>query len=404
MSIKKGVAFAKLVASGDLDAKIEISQKDEIGELAESLTEMANKLKIIISEVLDGAKTIASASSLISTDAQVMAKVANQQAATVQEVSSSMEEMVSNIQQNSDNSNQTEKITMKTAEGVKNGSQTTLTAVSSMKQIAEKISIINDIAFQTNILALNAAVEAARAGEHGRGFAVVAAEVRKLAERSKKAAEEIDALSKSGVGISEIAGKQLQDIVPEIEKTVKLVQEINLASKEQNLGAEQINSALQQLNQVTQQNASTSENVAANAQNLSAQAERLNNIITYFQIGKKKDLKKDFKTEIKKDIKVETKQQPVVKPVNKMSSVPNKFDLNLKDSKTLAKPVFKPLNGNQAKENNNVALSKNLVSNNTLAKPKPQFTNKKYTSSRNGVIIDLSEKKEHVTDEGYERF
>jgi methyl-accepting chemotaxis protein len=323
-----------------------------------------------------------------------------------------MEEMVSNIQQNSDNSNQTEKITMKTAEGVKNGSQTTLTAVSSMKQIAEKITIINDIAFQTNILALNAAVEAARASEHGRGFAVVAAEVRKLAERSKKAAEEIDALSKSGVGISEIAGKQLQDIVPEIEKTVKLVQEINLASKEQNLGAEQINSALQQLNQVTQQNASTSENVAANAQNLSAQAERLNNIITYFQIGKKKDLKKDIKnelkkeakTEIKKDIKIETKQKLIFKPINKISSTPYKPGLIPNDLKPLAKPAFKPLNGNQVKENNNVVLSKNLVGNNTLAKPKPQFTNKKYTPTKNGVIIDLSEKKEHVTDEGYERF
>ncbi len=420
-SIKKGVAFAKQIATGELDAKIEISQKDEIGELADSLREMADKLKIIISEVLDGAKTIADASSLISTDAQIMARVANQQAATVQEVSSSMEQMVSNIQQNSDNSNQTEKITMKTADGVKSGSQTTLSAVNSMKQIAKKITIINDIAFQTNILALNAAVEAARAGEHGRGFAVVAAEVRKLAERSKIAAEEIDALSKSGVGVSEIAGQQLQAIVPEIEKTVKLVQEIALASKEQNMGAEQINSALQHLNQVTQQNALTSENVASNAQNLSAQAERLNNIITYFQIGKKKDLKKDFrdelkkevktelKKEIKKDFKFENKQISLNKPVSKISSAPNKFSHDLKNSKVIVKPALKPLNGkpingNQTQENKNTIPSKNLISLNTTVKPKQQIMNNKYSPIRNGVKIDLSEKKEHVTDEGYERF
>ena len=318
-----------------------------------------------------------------------------------------MEEKVANIQQNSDNSNQTEKITIKTADGVKNGSQTTLNAVSSMKQIAEKITIINDIAFQTNILALNAAVEAARAGEHGRGFAVVAAEVRKLAERSKKAAEEIDVLSKSGVGISEIAGQQLQAIVPEIEKTVRLVQEIALASKEQNLGAEQINSALQQLNQVTQQNASTSENVATNAENLSKQAERLNKIITYFQISKKKEFKKETTNDGKIDIKKD-KNTSSPELIGKIATKANNISQNLRDAKISAKPLVldinnKHLNENPLKEIKNISPVKKQVSANLLLKPNQQMLNRKSTT-RGGAIIDLSETKEHATDEGYERF
>jgi methyl-accepting chemotaxis protein len=283
-SIKKGVAFARQVASGDLDATFELNQKDEIGQLAEALKDMLLKLRKVISEVLEGANTIADASIHISQNAQNMANGANQQASAAQQVSSSMEQMVANIQQNTDNSKQTEQISIKAAEGIKSGAQITITASESMQKIADKISIINDIAFQTNILALNAAVEAARAGEHGRGFAVVAAEVRKLAENSKSAAEEIDQLSKAGVNISESAGKQLEAIVPEIERTSKLVQEIASASREQNAGAEQINSAIQQLNMVTQSNAVISDSVATNAEKLSIQAEKLMNIINYFKI------------------------------------------------------------------------------------------------------------------------
>jgi methyl-accepting chemotaxis protein len=284
-SIQKGVQFAKQVAGGDLDAQIDISQSDEIGELAFALKEMIEKLRSIITEVLDGANEISEASKQINENAQTMAHGANQQASAAQEVSSAMEQMVGNIQQNSTNSKQTEIISIKAAESIKTGAKTTSSAISSMISIAEKITIINDIAFQTNILALNAAVEAARAGEHGRGFAVVAAEVRKLAENSKKAADEIAVLSQSGVSVSESAGKQLEEIVPDIEKTAKLIQEIALASKEQNLGAEQINTAMQQLNQITQKNAAATENVASNAQNLTIQSDRLKSIISFFSIN-----------------------------------------------------------------------------------------------------------------------
>lgn len=282
--IKKGVRFAEELAAGNLEARIDVDQKDEIGILAKALQGMAEKLKNIVLNIMSGADNIAAAAVELSSSSQQVSQGASEQASSAEEVSSSMEEMAANIQQNTDNANQTEKIALIAADGIKTGSESTDIAVDAMKNIADKIKIVNDIAFQTNILALNAAVEAARAGEHGKGFAVVAAEVRKLAERSKIAADEIDLLSKNGVEVSERAGTKLQEIVPEIEKTAKLVQEIAAASNEQNSGADQVNNAIQQLNQVTQQNAAASEEMATSSEELSSQAEELKRLISFFKV------------------------------------------------------------------------------------------------------------------------
>ena len=282
--INKGVAFAQKLSRGDLTATVDVDQNDEIGTLANALKDMSAKLKEVVTGIQTGANNIASASQQVSSSSQQMSQGSNEQASAAEEVSSSMEQMTSNIQQNSDNAKETEQIAQKATEGIKEGNQAAQTSVQSMKEIAEKISIINDIAYQTNILALNAAVEAARAGEHGRGFSVVASEIRKLAERSSEAAKEIDEKSRSGVEISQKAGKQLDEIVPEIEKTTRLVQEITASTTEMNNGSSQVNSSVQQLNQVTQQNASSSEELATNAEELSGQADQLKRLVGFFKI------------------------------------------------------------------------------------------------------------------------
>lgn len=282
----EGVAFAKEIAKGNLEAKLNVMQDDEIGDLADALREMVDQLKDIVENVVTGSNSIADASREMSTTSQQMSQGASEQASAAEEVSSSMEQMSANIQQNTDNAQQTEKIAVFAADGIRKGNESSQRAVEAMKNIAEKISIINEIAFQTNILALNAAVEAARAGEHGKGFAVVAAEVRKLAERSREAASEIDNVSRDGVQIATEAGKLLSEIAPEIEKTSRLVQEISAASIEQSSGASQVNNAIQQLNQVTQQNAASSEELATSSEELSGQAEQLKDIVGFFKIEK----------------------------------------------------------------------------------------------------------------------
>jgi methyl-accepting chemotaxis protein len=283
-ALKKGIDFAKRIANGDLTAELKIDQQDEIGELAQALSNMLARLKEIVMNITNGAESIAAASAQISNGSQQMSQGATEQASSTEEISSSMEEMVSNIQQNTDNAKQTESMSMK-AQGKMNELGTLAKeSFDSIKLITEKISIVNDIAFQTNLLALNAAVEAARAGEHGRGFAVVAAEVRKLAERSKLAADEIVTLSKDGLRMTEKAQESMLALIPEVEKTSQLVQEIASASIEQNSGADQINSALQQLNIITQQNAASSEEMATSAEELSSQAESLKDSVSFFRI------------------------------------------------------------------------------------------------------------------------
>lgn len=286
-SIRKAILNATNVVSklaeGDLTVDINVVSNNEIGLLLEDLKGMINKFKNVISYVNSASDNIVAASQELSSSSQQMSEGATEQAAATEQVSSSMEEMVASVQQNTNNAHQTEKIAIKASADALDGSVAVNEAVSSMKLIAEKITIISDIARQTNILALNAAVEAARAGDQGRGFAVVAAEVRKLAEKSQVAATEINELSKSSVTIAEKSGRLLGEIVPNIQHTAKLVEEINASSSEQNLGAGQINSALQQLNQVTQQNAATSEEMAASAEELSSQADQLKEIISFFR-------------------------------------------------------------------------------------------------------------------------
>lgn len=301
IGINKGVGFAEEVASGNLMIEVEpafLEQKDEIGMLARALHKMMGQLREIIGDILSSADNIGSASHEMSGTSQQMSQGASEQASSVEEVSSSMEEMAANIQQNTDNAMATEKIALQAASGIKKGAESSDIAVKSMKEIAKKVSIIGDIAYQTNMLALNAAVEAARAGEHGKGFAVVAEEVRKLAERSQIAAEEIDELSESGVRVSEQASEQLAAIVPEIERTAQLVQEVVSASMEQNAGAEQINSAVQQLNQVIQQNAAASEEMASSSEELAGQAEQMKEVVSYFtletQYGRSQKFAKKF--------------------------------------------------------------------------------------------------------------
>jgi methyl-accepting chemotaxis protein len=283
--LRTGVLFAQAVASGDLTQKIDLKQKDEVGQLASALNEMVSKLSSIVGEVMAASDNVASGSQELSSTAQQMSQGATEQAASAEEISSSMEEMASSIRQNTDNAMQTEKISIKSSVDARDGGKAVVETVAAMKEIATKISIIEEIARQTNLLALNAAIEAARAGEHGKGFAVVASEVRKLAERSQSAAGEISSLSTRSVAIAEQAGDMLTKMVPDIQKTAELVQEITASSKEQDTGAEQINKAIQQLDQVIQQNASASEEMASTSEELSSQAEQLQSSISFFDIG-----------------------------------------------------------------------------------------------------------------------
>jgi methyl-accepting chemotaxis protein len=264
---------------------VTIQERSPQDKLMQALAAMVNDLTRTVSEIRNIAGEVSAASQSISTASVQISNGATTQAASAEEASSSMEEMVSNIKQNADNAQQTDKIANKSAKDAQESGRAVAEAVTAMKEIASKISIIEEIARQTNLLALNAAIEAARAGEHGKGFAVVAAEVRKLAERSQKAAGEINQLSGTTVKVSEKAGEMLEKLVPDIQKTAELVQEITAASKEQDTGAEQINKALQQLEKVIQQNASASEEMASTTEELTGQSDQLVSALGFFRTG-----------------------------------------------------------------------------------------------------------------------
>jgi len=288
LSISRGlgraVGLAGAVADGDLSQSIKVTSNDEIGDLVTSLNSMVEKLKQIVAEALTAAQNVSAGSQELSASAEQLSQGATEQASSAEEASSSMEEMASNVKQNADNANQTEKIAAQSAKDAEASGVAVGRAVNAMQTIAEKITIVQEIARQTDLLALNAAVEAARAGEHGKGFAVVASEVRKLAERSQAAAAEIGTLSTETVKVAQEAGNMLSKLVPDIKRTAELVEEITAACREQDVGSAQINQAIQQLDKVGQQNASASEQVSSTSEELASQAEQLQSTIAYFRI------------------------------------------------------------------------------------------------------------------------
>ncbi|MDZ3836336.1 MAG: methyl-accepting chemotaxis protein [Rhodospirillales bacterium] len=273
------------IAQGNLTVQSKrLSDKDTLGIALETMLE---KLKTIVDDASAAARNVAAGSQELSASAEQLSQGATEQASAAEEASSSMEQMASNIKQNAENAGQTEKIARQSSKDAQASGEAVGRAVTAMQTIAEKITIVQEIARQTDLLALNAAVEAARAGEHGKGFAVVASEVRKLAERSQAAAEEISTLSSETVSVAREAGEMLTRLVPDIKRTAELVEEITAACREQDVGADQINQAIQQLDQVTQQNAAASEQMSSTSEELAAQAEQLQANLAYFRVDAK---------------------------------------------------------------------------------------------------------------------
>ncbi|MDV6236948.1 methyl-accepting chemotaxis protein [Leptospira ellisii] len=273
------------ISVGNLTQKITNDYRGTFGKLKEYSNNTIDKLNEIIGDIIVRSSSLVTSASEVSSTANSLSQGASEQAASVEETTSSLEEMTASIDQNAQNSRQTEQISSKSSKDAEEGGASVIETVKAMKQIAEKISIIEDIAYQTNLLALNAAIEAARAGDHGKGFAVVASEVRKLAERSQKSANEISSLASSSVAIAEKAGDLISQIVPSIRKTADLVQEITAASDEQAAGVSEINKAMGQLDQVSQQNASASEELAAISEEMNSQAEQLRESVLFFKIS-----------------------------------------------------------------------------------------------------------------------
>ena len=269
---------------GDMTQIISKQYQGDFATLKEAINNTIAKLSETIAQIITAADALSNASGQVSATAQSLSQSSSEQAASVEETTASLEQMTASVSQNTENAKVTDSMASKAAKEAGEGGDAVGKTVDAMKSIADKIGIIDDIAYQTNLLALNAAIEAARAGEHGKGFAVVAAEVRKLAERSQVAAQEIGTLAGSSVKMAERAGNLLTEIVPSIQKTSDLVQEIASASQEQSTGVAQINTAMGQLNKATQQNASASEELAATAEELGGQAGQLQQLMEFFAV------------------------------------------------------------------------------------------------------------------------